>query len=77
MKIHPKICISHSILPELFGINAYEERFLHYLLLQIAFGVKKILRAVQCTHTSNVPRSPLPQDIYPTHKHYPCQISDL
>ena len=29
MKIHHKTCIPHPILPELFGTNAYRERYLH------------------------------------------------
>ena len=49
MKIHHKTCILMLIKKCIFSVNHGK----------IAYGIAKILGAVQRTHTSNVPRSPL------------------
>ena len=59
MKIHHKTCISHLILPKIYWINPYQNRSLQFDYGKIAGGITEISRAVQRTHRSNVPRSPL------------------
>ena len=60
MKVCRKTCLLHPNLLKLFAVIAYQKKGIFSINHgEIAYGIVKTLRAVQRTHTSNVPRSPL------------------